>query len=92
MCRIQYNVLDARFLDPLRLDVPASKIILEYANKALFWVVAVLGTVGRDIVSIDTRMAPPHVPEDEIWVGHEVGDALEHTTGLEYESGEGYFV
>ena len=29
------------------------------------------------------------MPEDEIWMGHEVGDALEHAAGLEDEGREG---
>ena len=29
------------------------------------------------------------MPEDELWMGHEVGDALEHAAGLEDEGGEG---
>lgn len=33
-----------------------------------------------------------HLPEEEIWVGHEVGDALEHASRFEDECWEGNFV
>lgn len=33
-----------------------------------------------------------HLPEEEIWVGHEVGDALEHASRLEHECWEGDLV
>lgn len=33
-----------------------------------------------------------YLPEEEIWVGHEVGDALEHASRLEHECWKGDFV
>ncbi len=83
-------VSDIRFLDSLRLDVPTREIILQDSNEALFWVIACFR--ARIVISdAAVECDGMGLPEDEVRVGHEICDALQHTARLKNECWEGDF-
>jgi len=78
---------DARLLDTLGFDVPACEIVLEDAEETLLRIVALFGTAEQS--ETWTEKEEKEGPKEEIGKGHEVGDALEHASGLEDKGGEG---
>lgn len=79
------------FLNTFGLDVPAGEVVLEDTDEALFGVIAFLGSTIAEWVVILYGQSGHCVPENEIWMRHEVCDTFEHRTRLEYEGREGHF-
>jgi hypothetical protein len=87
--------------------MPACEIVLQYANKALFRIVTLLGAgsgtnlstrsrgeraLAERLGRVDATPDRTYAPKDEIRMRHEVRYALEHAPGFEDEGREGDFV
>ncbi len=82
---------DARLLDTLGLDMPTRKIVSEDSEESFLGRGEALCTACQ-VARVSGKMRAGRMkkdrPEDELWMGHEIGDALEHASGLENEGGK----